>query len=415
MKTNRRVFIYILSTLIYLLWGGLNTTLAQSKEKKDVYKLGSPPGTYEILSSNQKVIIPFEFYKNKFRFKAQINGNDYYMMLDNGSLWDELLFFGSTKIDSIGFNYTEETTFGMTQADVDTSVSIKIGNLVFNNQKAIVSRYESNRPNLWEGFDGQFSATFFKHFVVKINFDDSNIELIPYETFEYSGDGEEFSMNIGPYNTRTISAKVELFEGTISPIDLLIDLGGLHPLYLPIGKYDDITLPSNAIESGLGSGFFNQKGHKGRVKSFRLGNYILKDVLTAFTSVEKDSDIYGNTMIGLPLLKRFNIVFNYFDNKIILESSKYYNEPFAFNMTGFVFRPDKNGNLKVNRVHPNSPASEANIQVEDIITHVNEISIETFKDGELNSLLEKEGEIVKLDILRKDQLHSIEMKLRDVL
>ncbi len=44
--------------------------------------------------------------------------------------------------------------------------------ILSENKKVSITRYESNRPNLWEGFDGQFSATFFKHFVVKINFDD---------------------------------------------------------------------------------------------------------------------------------------------------------------------------------------------------------------------------------------------------
>ena len=80
-------------------------------------ELGPPPGRYEFVSENERIIIPFEFHRNKFRFKAIINGCACNMLLDNGSLWDELLFFGSPKIDSIAFEITGETTFGNTKAD----------------------------------------------------------------------------------------------------------------------------------------------------------------------------------------------------------------------------------------------------------------------------------------------------------
>ena len=57
------------------------------------------------------------------------------MMLDNGSLWDEILFFGSPKVDSLGFNFTEETAIGMIKADIDTNVTIRVNNIVFEKQK----------------------------------------------------------------------------------------------------------------------------------------------------------------------------------------------------------------------------------------------------------------------------------------
>jgi hypothetical protein len=328
MQTSSHKIIFVIFIILIQPFSYLVVGLAHSNDKKSVtdinngYQLGPPPGTYRILSENKKVIIPFEFYRNKFRFKAQINGRNCNMMLDNGSLWDEILFFGSPKVDSIKFNFTEETAIGLMKADIDTNIIIQANDVIFEQQNAVVSRYDSNRSNFWEGFDGQFSATFFKHFVVKINFDESAIELIPPDLFAYSGEGQVFDIKVGPYNSRTIEAEIELHDGTITTIDLLIDLGGLHPLYLPIGKYDEITLPADAVEAGLGSGLFQQKGYLGSVRRIRFGKYTLKDVKTAFILVDKDTDIFGNTMIGLPLLRRFNIVFDYFNNRIILEPSK---------------------------------------------------------------------------------------------
>lgn len=286
------------------------------------------PGKYQILSENGRITIPFEFYRNKFRFKAVINGRVCNLMLDNGSLWDQLLFFGSPNVDSLGFKITGETSLGNATADVASNITIGFEDAVFHNQLAVVTRYDPNLPNLWEGFEGQISATFFKHFVVRLDFDKSVIELIPPDRFTYDGTGQTFIMHPGPFDSRTIKAEISVQGEAAVKLELLVDLGGLHPLYLPIGRDERITLPSDAVEASLGQGLFSQKGYLGTVKSIRVGDYLLHNVPTAFTIVDKNSNVYGNTMIGLPLLKRFNIIFDYFNGRIILEPSASFNDAF---------------------------------------------------------------------------------------
>ena len=291
-------------------------------------ELGPPPGTYEILSDNGRIIIPFEFHRNKFRFKAVINSRECYLMLDNGSLWDELLFFGSPKVDSLGFEITGETALGNAKADVAADITVGFEDVVFHKQTAVVTRYDPELPNLWEGFDGQVSSAFFKHFVVRIDFNENVIELIPPEQFKYKGTGRVFNMKPGPFASRTMSADITIHNGETVTLDLLIDLGGLHPLYLPIGRDDRITLPPDAVEASLGRGLFGQKGYLGTTRNIRFGDYIVKDVPTAFTVVDKTSDVFGNTMIGLPLLWRFNVIFDYFNERVILEPSAAFDDPF---------------------------------------------------------------------------------------
>ena len=78
-----------------------------------------------------KLLIPFDFYRNKLRFKAKINGKECNMMIDNGSLWDELLFFGSPIVDSIGFIYSGETSIGFNKADISDNVKIEFDDIIF--------------------------------------------------------------------------------------------------------------------------------------------------------------------------------------------------------------------------------------------------------------------------------------------
>lgn len=283
--------------------------------------------------------IPFEIFRNDIRMLARVNGQDCYCLLDNGSLWDELLFFGSPKVDSLKLPITGETIIGDPDApnpvlaDTASDISIRFGDLLFSGQKAIITRSTPGRPNLWEGADVQISAAFFKNFVVQIDFDKMIIKLIPPEKFKYAGSGEEIRMHPGPFDSRTITVRLIMPNGTETSIDLLVDLGGVHPLYLPIGRDKRISLPEGAVESILGNGLAGPiYGHLARIKTLKIGKYALQDVVTAFTAVAPDDTIYGNSMIGLPLLRRFNIIFDYFGDRMILEPNRSSDEPFSLPM-----------------------------------------------------------------------------------
>jgi len=300
----------------------------------------TPPGQYRVLSGTGRIRIPFEMYRNKIRMAASVNGRDCHLTVDNGSLWDDILFFGSPKTDALDLEYSGEVTIGdenaphPVRADRASGLTVGFEDVVFTGQAAVVTRYDPKLPNLWEGIDGQVSATFFKHFAVKINFDESIIELTRPEEFNPPADGHILAMSPGPHDSRTIPALVKTENGLETRVELLVDLGGLFPLYLPVGKYDSIELPKDAIESSLGAGLMSQKGFIGRVPSFRLGPYTLDNVPTAFTPVTKEADIFGNTMIGLPLLRRFIVTFDYPHDRMVLEPSKSFQTPFKMNGAG---------------------------------------------------------------------------------
>ena len=377
---------------------------------------------YEILSSNDEIIIPFETYRNDIRMNAKINNKNCFVLLDNGSLWDELLFFGSPKVDSLNLNITGETYIGDYTvanpiiADVDTSVNIAFQNIVFKKQKAIITRYIPGLSNLWEGADLQISAAFFKNFVVEINFDELYIKLTLPKKFKYTGKGQELKMKKGPNNSRLINANIIQLNGKEISIDLLIDLGGKHPLYLPIGKRDDIILPDNPVESVLANGFQGPiMGYMGRLKGLKLGNYKLDSVLVSYTKVEPSADEYGNTMLGIKLLYHFNITFDYPNERIFIEPSKDFNNRFHFNMTGLELIPDLQGNLSVINVYHNSPAEKAGIVPNDVITHINQTQIKDFEIEEIKTILMQEGQNVILSIKSMNQTKQVTIALHYIL
>ena len=270
------------------------------------------------VNSRQKVLrIPFEFYRNKFRFSVTINNKPFYMMLDNGSLWDELLFFGNSKLKDANFHFSDTTQIGLNTADIAHNVAFQIDRTIFNHQTAVVTRYDPESPNLWEGFDGQISGTFFKHFIVKINFQENYIELIPPKNFEYQGSSKAIKMQSGPHGSKIISAIITFAEGNQQTQDLVVDLGGIYPLYLPIQQND--VFKDNKNLDTIGQAFIRQKGYQGKVAAVDIGAHKLTNVNTAFNKVSSDTHNFGSAMIGLPLLRRFNVTFDYFKNQLYLE------------------------------------------------------------------------------------------------
>ncbi len=74
--------------------------------------MGTPPGSYKITSENGKIEIPFKLYRGDVWFLGRMNGKEVRMLIDNGLLWNPLLFFGSERVDSLGMNYDGKTEVG---------------------------------------------------------------------------------------------------------------------------------------------------------------------------------------------------------------------------------------------------------------------------------------------------------------
>jgi hypothetical protein len=273
-------------------------------------------------------------FRSDIRMRAEINGRDCHFLVDNGNLWDELLFFGSPKIDSLDLNITGTTILGDTTADnpiladVAEEITIAFGDLEFSGQTGIITRYISGLPNPWEGADGQISAAFFKNFVVAVNFDESRLTLTKPDRFQYTGKGQAVPMHTGPFDSRTITAQVAVADDSPLDLELLVDLGGIYPLYLLVGSDGRISLPADAEEAVLGVGFGADRGYLGHVSRLAIGGYAVENVLTAFKLAGEGASVFGDTMIGMPLLQRFNLVFDYFHGRLFLEPNRAFGNPF---------------------------------------------------------------------------------------
>ncbi len=301
--------------------------------------LGPPPGSYTRLTDDEVIRIPFELYRDDIRMIAEINGREVRMLIDNGSLWDQLLFFGSPRVDQLGFEYDEQIQVGgmgegeSVPSDMASGITVRFPGIEFTDQTAIVTPYQKGEPNPWEGAEGQVSAAFFKNFVVEIDFDEMVLLLIEPDEYVYNGDGRGIDMIPMPNDSRNVPCILELEKDKTISFELLLDLGGVHPLSLIVGSPAAVQLPEGAVESSIGYGMQGEVfGHMGRVHRFSLAGYWLNDVVSAFSTPDASGGMGKTGLIGMPLLSRFNIVFDYFEGKIYLEPNSHFHDPFELKL-----------------------------------------------------------------------------------
>ncbi|MBU0982446.1 MAG: PDZ domain-containing protein [candidate division Zixibacteria bacterium] len=384
--------------------------------------LGPPPGSYAITSEDGTIRIPFELYRGDIRMNAVMQGRPVRMLIDNGFLWDELLIFGSPLIDSLNLKYEGEAEVGgggegnPVPSKIATGITIGFPGVEFYDQTAIVTPYSSGLTDMWTGTEGQVSATFLKHFVVDVNFDDMVMTLTEPDKFAYTGNGIELPMIHLPEGPWGIPATLEFDNGHRATIDLTMDLGDHNPLHLITGGQHNLPLPEKSLAATLGFGVQGPiHGHFGRVKAVYLGKYRLNSVLTGFVASDEHAAAFGEATVGLGLLQRFNFIYDYPSHRMFIEPNHTFGDPFPFDMSGLQMNRGGPDYLEVRRVYANSPAADAGIVVGDRVTNINGRPALDYDVWELRPIMRQEGSVVTLTVIRDEKKVDIPITLRAVL
>ena len=120
-------------------------------------------------------------------------------------------------------------------------------------------------------------------------------------------------------------------------------------------------------------------------------------------------------MIGLSLLSRFNLVFDYHGQRLFIEPNDSFVEPFEYNMSGITIEKALDGKYVIKQVHDSSPASEAGLQEGDIILKINDKIINEYEFFDLHSMLKQKGVKLNLFVERDGKEMKVTLMLRRVI
>jgi len=390
-------------------------------EEAETSETTPPPGAYTVLADDGRVEFPFDIYRGDIRFQCRVNGRPVYMLLDDGYLWDQLLFWGGLEVDSLGLVYDGEIELG---GDSNTLVSktasgitVTFPGVELTDQTAIVTPGTSSISSMWRGSVGQISAGLLKHFVVDIDFDRMMITLTEPDKFTYEGKGMAVPWEPMGNGPRSIPATVLTADGRTVSLKLLMDLGYNDQLQLVTGLEHNITLPEKKLQASLGLNILREetRGYIGRLARIDIGGFPLDDVVVSYVPEENADMAVSEAMIGLRLLSRFNLVFDFYGHRLYVEPNESFDKPFEYNMSGIELGPLSENRRPIRWVHKDSPAEEAGLRAGDNIVEVNGKPVSDYDIFELFSLFKQEGATVDFLIERDDRQFKASLTLRRII
>ena len=309
------------------------------------------------------------------------------------------------------------------EACVIQPIKVDIGRLepILSNVVLLIDDFFSLDEYIGSKVHGLIGMSKFRNLVVTTDYDQNTLRFTRPENYRPSHRSEIIPISI--FNGKPhMTARVELDNGDISDVWLMIDSGANHPLLLEVDSMGGYV-PKKSIDAIIGRGLAgNLQGAFARVGWLMMGNYRLDDVITSFaenyTSENVSLRLNRDGTLGAGALGRFKVTFDYLNKRMILEQGGKFNNPFEYNMSGMSFRAFGPGfNLfEISEVIPLSPAADAGLMAGDILISLNGRSTFFLTLGELNRVLsEREGNMISITVSREGKQLNLSFKLRKII
>ena len=220
-------------------------------------------------------------------------------------------------------------------------------------------------------FDGVIGAPFFSRFIVNIDYDRQLVTFTEpsaaAERLAKLGDSwREVPLQIEsgvPYMT----ARVDPGEGVPVEVKLLVDTGFRGELSLTPATHDGLSEPLEyfpSVNQGLSGDVLSRVAMS---ESLELSGYRIDGLPVRYAMAGGESESGSNGILGNAVLQKFNLVFDYPNQRLYLTPSRKFDVPVQVDRSGLQIRPHVAGGI-VKRIAPGSSGQASSIQTGDIIT-----------------------------------------------
>lgn len=415
-------------------------------------------------TNKDKITLPFELTHNLIIVDVVINDVDLKMILDTGS--EKNILFSFPEKDSIEF-YSPKIIkvkglgYGEYLEAIVSSknkFSVEKENLIDENfEILLVTEHNIGLINkLGVPINGVLGSSFFKNFIVEINYSRQKIILYRNKEKIKSKINKKFTISKIDLIRNKPYINFEINNGDrMIASNLLFDTGLSDGLWL--FENDKIKCSDVYFTDFLGKGLGGDiMGKKSRVKNLMINKFELKDALVSYPdsiSVKFLNLIHDrNGSIGGEVLKRFNWILDYENEHFYMVSNNFFHNSFNYNMSGidvqhsgvdvikelfvnksensksdrtlyfnddnisyshiYTFKPS----FVINSVRLNSPAYLAGVHEGDKIISINRRKAHTFTVQKINDLFQsEEGKRIKLEVEREGKIIEFEFYLKKIL
>ena len=254
--------------------------------------------------------------------------------------------------------------------------------------------------------------------VVEIDYARQTVRLYDPTTYQYSGRGKSFHLNLAS-GEPVVQAKFtetngKTFDGSFAvdtALDASIVISGkfeqAHHLHFTHTK----TIPATDIELGE-----VQQPVFARIMQVSVGPYDIRDPIAVFSRGDSPADANSRLagQLGARLLRRFIVTFDYPHQRMILDPSSEFRADDFEDMSGLAILAT-GSNLKtfeVTEVRSGTPGADAKIQKGDVIVGVDDEAAADLSLAAIRKLFRQPGTKYKLLIQRKGQTLTATLQTR---
>lgn len=200
---------------------------------------------------------------------------------------------------------------------------VEAGEITATDQSFTVISLEDIKNAIgFKEFDGLLGRELFNSLTTKIDFEKNEFVFTNPENFEYKGSGE-----IIPFE---FSGSIPQIEGEIDGTrgKIIVDTGDRSSLTLFVPFYENGKIRESYPERktaltgwGIGGGINSEMI---RLKKIKIGETEISGVVTRLPLVKSGAFARSDSIasIGSGFLKRFNVIFDYRNKRMILEKNK---------------------------------------------------------------------------------------------
>lgn len=268
---------------------------------------------------------------------------------------------------------------------------------------------------------GLLGGNILKELVTGIDYINSTLCFHKPENYFYKGTGEKIPIKFIA-NAILIKAKVKIpgsnkeIEGTF-----LIDTGVRNSFFNSpfTAKHKLIEKSDKIIENITGFGIGGEGfGKLSRLESIKIGKYTLKKPVVELTTDTKGiaASKRFDGIIGADILSRFDVVFDYTKNEMILEPNENFNKPFLYDMSGiYLIAGNNKKSYRAAYVVKKSPAENAGIKKGDLIIEINGNTVDNYNYEEIKNYLKEAGKEIRIKVKRNNETKMFNIKLSKLL
>jgi hypothetical protein len=266
---------------------------------------------------------------------------------------------------------------------------------------------------------GLLGGDFIRNFVVEIDYQTRTLSLFEPEYFNYSGKGKRLPIAVMG-NTAVVTGAVGLTGREPIEGPFMIDTGADEAIYVTrvFNEVKKLTAGSQTTAANSAGIAAKSENLLLRLESFELGGFRLPgptaSVFVDSEGIAASNDLAGG--VGMALLKRFKVVFDYSRKVVYLEPDSLFGERFTededlsgldLDLTG----PDRK-TILVRGVVENSPAANAGFMINDEIIQINSRPAAAFTIGEIESLFTRKGDEFSIKVKRNGKAVTARLILK---